>query len=184
LDPTSEEPSLLSSAARSRRSGTQLIEFSYSIQLLRFAILIGVVLSILVYRFYGWTTGGFVTAGYLALFVTRPLHILWCLAMALLTLLVVTRLIMPRVILWGRRKFAVMIICGALLSWGCEKLILPVFQPWPVFDSIGLLIPALIANDAQRQGFLRTTAMVLVCAITAYGLIKVAELIWIVLKPG
>jgi poly-gamma-glutamate biosynthesis protein PgsC/CapC len=160
-----------------------LVEFSYSIQLLRCAILIGVVLSILVYRFYGWSTGGFVTAGYLALFVTRPWHILWSLAMALLALAVVTRLIMPRVMLWGRRKFAVMIVCGTLLSWGCESLVRSFFQPWPAFDSIGLLIPALIANDAQRQGYFRTVAMVLVCAMATYAIIKAAELIWIAVRP-
>jgi poly-gamma-glutamate biosynthesis protein PgsC/CapC len=160
------------------------IELSYSIPLLRLAILIGVVLSIVVYRFYGWSTGGFVTAGYLALFATRPLHILWSLVMALATLQLVTRVIMPRVILWGRRKFAVMIICGTLLTWGCERLVHPFFEPWPVFDSIGILIPALIANDAQRQGYNRTVAMVLVCAVTTYGLVKIAEIVWLAAQPS
>jgi hypothetical protein len=77
----------------------------------------------------------------------------------------------------------VMIICGTLIAWICERLIHPVFQPWPVFDSIGILIPALVANDAQRQGFFRTVAMVLVCAVATYGLIKIAEVVWIAFHP-
>ena len=57
-------------------------EYAYDTELVRLAILLGVVVSMLFYDRYGVTTGGAVVPGYLALFVSRPSHIVVTVVMA------------------------------------------------------------------------------------------------------
>jgi len=78
-------------------------------------------------------------------------------------------------ILFGRRRFAFLILVGGLwaLLW---QALLPALSPATVeFAVIGWVIPGLIANHFERQGVLSTTAAL----VTVTVLLGWAGRIWL-----
>ena len=136
-------------------------ELAYDVDLLIIGVGLSVCVTVLLYRtwFFGsLRTGGFITAAYLALFVNRPLDLLFVAVSACITYLVVTKVLMSKAILFGRSKLAAMVLTGMLVAWSGELLLYYIFGylPWPGFHAITPMIIALLANDAQRQGPTRT----------------------------
>lgn len=119
-------------------------------------------------------SAGLVVPGYLALCINSPLRIFYTLLLALLAM-ALCRLLSNWLILFGQRRFAVMIIISFLLDLILRKTgIVPAG-----FDPIGVVIPGIIARCMDRQGILKTllgliittaaTALVMNCCI-ALGL--------------
>lgn len=121
---------------------------------------------------FAWLTGvypgGIIVPSYLALFLREPERILGTLLAAALTL-AAYRLAARWLILFGRRRFAFLILAGALWAalWSTA---LPVLFPESLeFRVIGWVIPGLIASHMERQGVVVTTAA-LVTVTVALGL--------------
>lgn len=134
--------------------------FSYPFELLIFGVFFSVLLGMAIFRKLSLRTGGFVTGAYLALFLLDWRDLLFALSMALITYLVVTKLLMKWILIFGRRKLGVMSLTAAILTWSGELAIATAtsgaYVPWRGFHVITLIVPALLANDAQRQGPYRT----------------------------
>jgi poly-gamma-glutamate biosynthesis protein PgsC/CapC len=119
------------------------------------AIGIGVMVSFAFYEIVGFSPGGIVVPGYIALFLDQPVRILITLAVALLTYLVVIQL-SNYVILYGRRRFLTMVLVSFLLKWLIEEIIIKMPISGIELRSIGYIIPGLIANEMRRQGIFPT----------------------------
>ena len=119
------------------------------------AIGIGIIISFVFYEIVGFSPGGIVVPGYIALFFDQPARILVTLLVSLLTYLVVN-LLSNFIILYGRRRFMTMILIGFLLKWFIEDIIIKLPIPGIELQSIGYIIPGLIANEMRRQGILPT----------------------------
>lgn len=127
-------------------------------------LLIGAVLSVLaglvVYSRLGLRSGGFISAAYLALMVVHPEDLVFAAVTALAIWWIVTRLVMPRLLVFGRRKLSAMLLVGSVVVWIAEATVVKVtdgaYQPWHGLVLMALMIPALLANDAQRQGLEKT----------------------------
>jgi hypothetical protein len=69
--------------------------------------------------------------------------------------------LMPWLILFGRRKSATMLLVGTMLSWAAllvrEQVFGTATLPWSLqsLELIGLIVPGLFANDVERFGVLR-----------------------------
>jgi poly-gamma-glutamate biosynthesis protein PgsC/CapC len=150
----------------------------YPYQLLPLAVAASVIIGMSVFDRLGLRSGGFITGAYIALVSPRWLDLAYLLGVAALTWWIVTRLLMPRLLLFGRRKMSSMILVGAIVGWSMELLLRVVsqdaFRPWLGLTVATLMVPALIANDAQRQGWERT---VWGATTTAVGVFGVANLI-------
>jgi poly-gamma-glutamate biosynthesis protein PgsC/CapC len=123
--------------------------------------------------------GGFVTAGYLALFVNRPADLAFVLVCSGLTYLIVTGFLMKQAILFGRTKMAVMFLTGIVVTWSAEILISLAsldYVPWLGFNAIAPAVIALLANDAERQGPWRTLIGASVATLLVFGLLALAAL--------
>ncbi|MEM7454304.1 MAG: poly-gamma-glutamate biosynthesis protein PgsC/CapC [Planctomycetota bacterium] len=107
-------------------------------------------------------SGGYVTAAYFVFMGTSLTTLMCILSAALVTYGICCRLLIPRMIVFGRRKFAMMLIVGALLMWGFTLALaftgprLPLVDH-PAYAGIVILLPGLIANDMQRSGLIRVT---------------------------
>jgi hypothetical protein len=111
---------------------------------------------------YRWNThaGGFVGAAYVGLFVTQPLELLQIAILSLATYMIITRLLAPRMILFGRRKFALTLLVASILTWAALLLrdhlsgaaTLALSSP---FALIHLTLTGLFANDFERVGIRR-----------------------------
>ena len=119
------------------------------------AIGIGIVVSFAFYEIVGLSPGGIVVPGYIALFLDQPVRILVTLLVALLTYFAVNML-SNYIILYGRRRFLAMVLIGFILKWLIEGLIIKIPISGIGLQSIGYIIPGLIANEMRRQGILPT----------------------------
>jgi poly-gamma-glutamate biosynthesis protein PgsC/CapC len=172
------------------------------LNLLALSIGLGLIVSLLFSELFGLAAGGLVVPGYIALYLTRPLDVAATLVAALLTFFIV-RILATFVIVYGRRRTALMILLGyatgALLSSALaaafESAAAPAALP-PVPDAlpiaarglatvgqealeagvIGYIVPGLIAIWLDRQGVVPTLAALLTSAV-------VVRLILILLFP-
>ncbi|MCW2622639.1 MAG: Poly-gamma-glutamate biosynthesis protein PgsC/CapC [Frankiales bacterium] len=146
--------------------------------LLFFAATASVVIGMVVFARLGLRSGGFITGAYLALVAPRWPDLLFALGVAFLTWVVVVHLLMPRLLLFGRRKLSTMVLVGAFLAWSAELTVTHLtagdYVPWRGLTVITLMVPALLANDAQRQGWEKTLWG---AAITGTGVFATMNLI-------
>lgn len=145
---------------------------------LYFSLFVGIVLSLIFAEKFGINPAGLVVPGYLALIFDQPIMLLSVLVISCLTFFIVTYGISRWVILYGRRKFAAMILTGMVLKFLFD-LIYPL-TPFEMVEvsGIGVVIPGIIANTIQKQGVVITlsSTMLLTC-ITYVILFYIALLI-------
>ena len=128
----------------------------------------GVLLSLAFVALTGVYPGGIIVPSYLTLFLREPERIVGTLLAAALAL-AAYRLAARWLILFGRRRFAFLVLAGALWAalWSAA---LPMLFPVSLeFRVIGWVIPGLIASHMERQGVVVTTAA-LVTVTVALGL--------------
>jgi poly-gamma-glutamate biosynthesis protein PgsC/CapC len=119
------------------------------------AIGIGVMVSFAFYEIVGFSPGGIVVPGYVALFLDQPIRILVTLLVALLTYFAV-KILSNYIILYGRRRFLTMVLVSFLLKWLIEEMVIKMPISGIELRSIGYIIPGLIANEMRRQGIFPT----------------------------
>ncbi len=152
---------------------------AFPIQLLLPAVVIGVVLGILLFASLGLRSGGFVTGAYLALVLNRPADIVFALAAAMVTYVLVRYFLMRYILIFGRRKLSAMVLVGSIVAWTAEVVISTItdgaYVPWRGFTVVTLIVPALLANDMQRQGVERTLWGAAIVALGVFGAMSVLE---------
>ena len=127
-------------------------------------LIAGIVISLLLTETTGLSPGGIVVAGYLAMFALQPLWLAGTLAAALLTYGIM-QLVEKRLLLYGRRQFALYVVAGIAVSQLFAKFAAAAGH-WDVgLLVIGYLIPGLIARDFARQGILPTTLAMSVAVV-------------------
>ena len=84
---------------------------------LPFAVLLSAAAAWGVATNYGMRCGGFVGAAFIGMFMGDPWQVLVAGTIAAATYLIVTRLLMNHMILFGRRKFSAMLLVASSLSW-------------------------------------------------------------------
>ncbi|MCJ7790280.1 MAG: poly-gamma-glutamate biosynthesis protein PgsC [Candidatus Atribacteria bacterium] len=119
------------------------------------AIGIGIMVSFAFYEIVGFSPGGIVVPGYVALFLDQPIRILVTLLVALLTYFAV-KILSNYIILYGRRRFLTMVLVSFLLKWLIEEMVIKMPISGIELRSIGYIIPGLIANEMRRQGIFPT----------------------------
>lgn len=129
-------------------------EYFVNDDLAKLTIILGIVISTLIYKRTGRTLGGVIVIGYLALFITKPQHILVTLMIAYLTYQLVHNVLKKRYMLNGRKLFEVEILVGLVLQI-CWLVTIHLFD-WvdidlTLFYGIGFVIPGVIAHDMGRQ---------------------------------
>ena len=117
--------------------------------------IIGLIAGFLFFEITGISPGGVIAPAYIAMFINQPSKIAMTIAIALLVFVLI-RLLSSRLILYGRRKFLIAI----LLSFFIKFLISVLIQPMPIItldlQSIGYIIPGLIAHEMGKQKTLPT----------------------------
>ena len=135
------------------------------------SIAIGLVFGFFFYEWVGFSAGGFVVPGYIALYWDRPLIIATTLIISLLAYGLV-RILSRITILYGRRRFILVILVGFTLQWLFRILVVKTHFMSLEIDTIGYIIPGLIANEMERQRVLPTLAsLVIVSALVRLTLI-------------
>jgi poly-gamma-glutamate biosynthesis protein PgsC/CapC len=117
--------------------------------------IIGLVIGFIFYEITGISPGGVIAPAYLALFVNEPDRIIITIIISLVICLII-RFMSANLVVYGRRR----LLLAVVLSLFLKLLIDSVIQPADIikFDmqSIGYIIPGLIANDLSRQKIVPT----------------------------
>jgi poly-gamma-glutamate biosynthesis protein PgsC/CapC len=129
------------------------------------AVGIGVIVSLVFSELLGASAGGIVVPGYVALYLDKPMQILGTLVVSLLTWGII-RVIGQFTLLFGKRRMVLSILIGFILGWASRLLVFESFTIYTLqMQSIGYIIPGLIANWFERQGFWKTITTMGVAAI-------------------
>jgi poly-gamma-glutamate biosynthesis protein PgsC/CapC len=135
----------------------------------RFAFLLGIAVSMVMYEKRHLTTGSIVVPGYIAVFVLQPLVIVATFANAFVTYAFVNHLLRRYVLLYGRTKFTILAITSTVIQMVMMQVSPTVSWLWksdvPLFVGVGYIVPALIAHDMARQGIRKTTTSVLAAGV-------------------
>ncbi len=135
-------------------------------------IFIGLLLAVLYVEMFDIYPGGIIVPAYMALYLHQPGRIAATVVVAYLSLFSY-RLLSRYVILFGRRRFIMVILLGALWAhiW---FLIWPEILPQPIgMRTIGLVIPGLLANNMERQKHILTIASMITVSVATYFLARV-----------
>ena len=144
-------------------------DYLFPIEVVRFAFVAGVVVSMLLYERRHLTTGSIVVPGYVAVFLLLPSVIVATMLNAALSYLLVNKVLMRWFLLYGRAKFTIL----AIISISVQTLMLKVSPsgPWlweadvPLCVGVGYVVPALIAHDMGRQGIAKTAKSVMLASV-------------------
>lgn len=129
------------------------------------AVGIGVIISLIFSELLGASAGGIVVPGYLALYLDKPMQILGTLIISLLTWGII-RLIGNFTLLFGKRRMVLCILIGFILGWGSRLLVIQNITVMQLqMQSIGYIVPGLIANWFERQGFWKTFSTMTIAAV-------------------
>jgi gamma-polyglutamate biosynthesis protein CapC len=134
------------------------------------ALFIGLVIGFLYYEATGISPGGVVAPGYIALYLGQPGKI----GMTILIALVVRAMVAAAskyCILYGRRKLLLALVLGFCCKIAIELWVQPV--PWIGIDlqSIGYIVPGLIAHELSRQKAVPTLASLAIVSVCVYSVL-------------
>ena len=129
------------------------------------AIGLGLVMSLIFSETLGLAAGGMVVPGYVALLIHEPLRLLGTIVVSLATLAVL-KLISRYALVYGRRRIVVAVLCGFIFgALSRHFLVLQVRGGTLEFQTIGYVIPGLIANWMERQGVIQTLCVMVSTAV-------------------
>jgi len=135
-------------------------DYLFDINTVRFAFIVGVLASVIIYERFHLTSGSIVVPGYVAVFVLQPLILFVTLINALFSYWMVNHVLRKRLLLDGRNKFSTIMIISASVQVLLLKVSPSTPYLWessiPLLVGVGYLVPALIAHDFGRQGIKKT----------------------------
>jgi poly-gamma-glutamate biosynthesis protein PgsC/CapC len=134
-------------------------------------LLIGLLLALLYAELAEISPGGLVVPGYVALYLDQPLRVLATLLVAVMSLLAYKRL-SRFLILFGKRRFVLLVLFGAVLAQAWFFLLPHVFHDPLELRAIGWVIPGLLAGSLERQRPLPTLASLATVSILTYFLVR------------
>jgi poly-gamma-glutamate biosynthesis protein PgsC/CapC len=117
--------------------------------------IIGLIVGFIFYELTGISPGGVIAPAYLALFIYEPDKIIMTIVLSLLIFLII-RFLSSHLILYGRRKFLLAVVLSFFLKLLIETQIQTLDIVKPDLQSIGFIIPGLIANEMGRQKIVPT----------------------------
>ena len=129
------------------------------------AVGLGLVLSLAFSETLGVAAGGMVVPGYVALMMHHPLRIVGTILVSLLTFGSI-KFLSNYMFIYGRRRTVMVILLGFLFGWlSRELLIIQTNAITLELQTIGLIIPGLIANWMERQGVVKTICTMIIAAV-------------------
>ena len=131
-------------------------------------VVLGVVMSILFYELTGYSPAGLIVSGYLVLYLQTPSRIVYTFVVILLTW-AIAKLLSHFVILYGRRRFAAMILLSFAVNFFIQLSGIVATTP----SMIGSLVPGIVAQEFERQGFLPS-----MLSVSIVSLLLVLAMLW------
>lgn len=138
---------------------------------------IGIVFSLLMEEFVGVSVGGMIVPGVLASNLGNFDILIYIFLLSFITYFLVDRILGKYMILYGKRKFAFMVLIAILLKLVGDQ-IYPLLPFAAVgFRGIGVVCPALLASTYVRQGIKFTVPAAI---ISMFGVSALMYLVYLI----
>ncbi len=124
---------------------------------------LGIVLSLILSETLGVTAGGIIVPGYVSLYLHQPYQVFSTFTVALIVWSII-QILSKYIFLYGKRRIVLALILGFFFGYISRNLIF-IQTDYGSLAVIGNIIPGLIANWMDRQGVIRTLAVVLLTAV-------------------
>ena len=129
------------------------------------AIGLGLVISLIFSETLGLAAGGMVVPGYVALMVHEPLRLLGTIIVSLVTLGAL-KLLSRYALVYGRRRIVAAVLLGFVFgALSRDFFVIHLRGASFEFQTIGYVIPGLIANWMERQGVIQTICVMITTAV-------------------
>jgi poly-gamma-glutamate biosynthesis protein PgsC/CapC len=134
--------------------------------------IVGILLALLYVEILEIYPGGIVVPAYVALHLDHPERVLATVAVSLLSLYTY-RVLARYLIVFGKRRFALLVLLGALWSQ-ITVLLLPELIPAGTdIQIIGWVIPGLLANNLEKQRLVPTLASLVTVSVATYFIVGI-----------
>jgi poly-gamma-glutamate biosynthesis protein PgsC/CapC len=140
-------------------------------------LFIGLIIAVIYVEIMDIYPGGIIVPAYVALYLDEPLRVLATILIALLSLYTY-RVLSRFLILFGKRRFVMLVLLGGLWVqiW---FIISPSFFADPLgLRAIGWIIPGLLANNLEKQKIVPTLASMLIVAIIIYFIVSLIGVVF------
>lgn len=138
---------------------------------------ISLILTLIFIASTGFYPGGIIVPAYLVLFIDQPIRLLGTLLAAIISWLIY-RFISRYLILYGKRRFVLLLMFGAIISF-LLSYILPQFVAEAIeLKVIGWIIPGLLANQIEKQGILITLSSLAIVLLVLFAFTKLFYLVF------
>ena len=114
-------------------------------------VMAGVAISLIFAELTGLSPAGLIVPGYIALSLQTPRRVVYTLAVALAAW-GCARLLSRWMILYGRRRFAVLVLLAFAIDTAVSSLGLLPYDP----GLIGVLVPGIMAQEMEKQGLVKS----------------------------
>lgn len=126
------------------------------------AVGIGMFLSLVLTEAIGLAAGGIVVPGYIALVLHHPVQVITTVLAGLVTYLII-KLLSSYIIIYGRRLLIISILIGYLIAYLTRVSPMLNLNALSLnIQTIGFVIPGLIAYWIARQGIIPTLAAMII----------------------
>lgn len=142
------------------------------------ALVIGICLSLLCEEIFGINSGGSICPGFFAMVCDDIPTICLILTITLLDYLVVQYVLPKFMILYGKRRFTVVLILSVVFKLLFEQLFPLLPFATVSFRGIGVMSTGILANNCIRQGFRYTIPACIVVTALTYGLVQLITFVW------
>jgi len=139
-------------------------------------LVVGLVIALVWAELTDVSPGGIIVAGYFALYLDRPLRVAATLAVALLAWVAVKAL-SRHLVLFGRRRFVLTVLVGAVLSQAWLLALPKLFEAPVELRVIGWIVPGILASSLARQKPLPTLASLAAVSTLTFAVVKLAALL-------
>ena len=114
-------------------------------------VVAGVAISLIFTELTGLSPAGLIVPGYIALSMQTPHRVVYTLAVAVAAW-GCARLLSRWMILYGRRRFAVLVLLAFAIDTAVSSLGLLPYDP----GLIGVLVPGIMAQEMEKQGLVKS----------------------------
>jgi poly-gamma-glutamate biosynthesis protein PgsC/CapC len=140
-------------------------------------IALGIIISLMYNEITDMSPGGLISPGYFALFMTQPSRIFSTLVMALLIGLVL-KVLVKYLPIYGKRQFACAVTLAILFKLLLGDFIMSSVELSVSINSIGVIIPGLIANDIMKQGAFKTVVSLVIVSTALFALLVLLKMFY------
>jgi gamma-polyglutamate biosynthesis protein CapC len=137
-------------------------------------LLLGLILALLFAELTDISPGGIIVPGYIALHLDRPWRVLATLGAAFLCLLLY-KLLARYLLLYGRRRFVLLLIAGAVVAQAWALALPGLFAAPVEIRVIGWVVPGILANSLLRQKPLPVLGALAAVSVLTYFAVRLVS---------